>query len=127
MQAIVSHTKGHRAASHANILQLALRTRDKRKLRVDEAAQCSASTICWSSVDGCFGNYRGRGCSAGAYSAHFSGASYRNLHPDYALLAEIGRDISHRGGWFFSSAQIRDNEHSRPATRGQTGRAAARR
>ncbi len=28
---------------------------------------------------------------------------------------------------FFSAAQIRDNEHLRPATRGQTWRAAARR
>ena len=31
---------------------------------------------------------------------------------DCALLAEIGCDISHRRGWFFSAAQIRDNEHA---------------
>src|SRR6266403_1480616 len=59
-------------------------------------------------------------------TAHFSSGISRNLHPDCALLAEIGCDISHRRGWFFSAAQIRDNEHCRPATRGQTWRAAPR-
>ena len=59
--------------------------------------------------------------------AHFSSDNSRNLHSRCALLAEIGCDISHRRVWFFSAAQIRDNEHARPATRGQTWRAAARR
>ena len=48
--------------------------------------------------------------------AHFCDSPW-NLHPDCALLAEIARDISHRGDWFFFAAQIRDNEHRRPATR----------
>src|SRR6266480_384872 len=59
-------------------LQLALPTRDKRKLRVDETPQCAAPAICWSGVDGCDGNYRGGGRSAGTYSAYFSGDSSRN-------------------------------------------------
>src|SRR5438874_8370351 len=125
MQAIVPHTKGDRPASRANILQLALPTSDKRKLRVDEAARCTASAICWSGADGCGGNYWGGARSGGTYSAHFSSGSSRNLHPDCALLAEIGCDISHRRGWFFSAEQIRDNEHGRAATRGKTWRAAA--
>ena len=55
-----------------------------------------------------------------------AGDSFRNLHSDCAALAEIAYDISHRRGWFFSAAQIHDNEHGRPATSGQTWGAAAR-
>ena len=59
------------------------------------------------------------------YSAHFSSDSSRNLHPDCALLAEIGCDISHRRGWFFSAAQIRDNEHAQ-ASNSRTNLASGR-
>src|SRR5262249_16375721 len=104
--------RGYRFANRtATRLQLALRTRDKRKLRADEGAQHAASAICWSGVDGCDGNYRRRGSSVGVYCAHFSCDSSRDLHRDCALLAEIGCDISHRRGWFFSAPQIHDNEH----------------
>ena len=119
--------KGDRPASHANTLQLALRTRDKRKLRVNEAAQRAAPAICWPGVDGCGRNYRGRGRSGAIYRIDFGSDTSRNLHSRCALLAEIGCDISRRRVWFFSAAQIRDNEHCRPATRGQTWRAATRR
>jgi hypothetical protein len=127
MQAIVPHTKGDRPASRANILQLALPTRDKRKLRVNEAAQHAAPAICWSGVGGCGRNYRGRARSGAIYRIDFGSNSSRNLHSRCALLAEIGWDISRRRSWFFPAAQIRDNEHGRPATRGQTWRAVARR
>src|SRR5438094_9326604 len=108
MQAIVPHTKGDRPASRANILQLALPTRDKRKLRVDEAARCTASAICWSGADGCGRNYCGGARSADTYSAHFSSGSSRNLQPDCARLAEIAGDIPHLPGWYISAPQIRD-------------------
>ena len=127
MQAIVPDSKGDHPASRANILQLALPTRDKRKLRVNEAAQRAAPAICWSGVDGCGRNYRGRARSGATYRIDFGSDSSRNLHPDCGPVAEIGFDIPHRRGRFFLAAQIRDNEHGRPATRGQTWRAAARR
>ena len=125
MQAIVPHTKGDRPASRANILQLALPTRDKRKLRVNEAAQRAAPAICWSGVDGCGRNYRGRDRSGAIYRIDFSSDSSRNLHSRCALLAEIGCDISHRRGWFFSAAQIRDNEHAQ-ASNSRTNLASGR-
>src|SRR5580765_1735843 len=106
MQAIMPAIKGDRPASRANILQLALPTRDKRKLRVDEAAQRAASAICWCGVGGCGRNYWGGAPPGGTYSAHFSSGSCRILHSRCALLAEIGCDLFHRGGWFFSAAQI---------------------
>src|SRR6267142_4013896 len=127
MQAIMPAIKGDRPASRANILQLALPTRDKRKLRVDEAAQRAAPAICWSGVDGCGRNYRGRARSGAIYRIDFGSDSSRNLHSRCPLLAEIGCDISHSRSWFFPAAQIRNDEHGRPATRGQTWRAAARR
>src|SRR5262245_45206291 len=34
-------------------MQLALATRDKRKVRVDEAVQCAASAVRWSDANGC--------------------------------------------------------------------------
>lgn len=106
-------------------LRLALATVDKRKPRLDEAAQRAAPAICWSGVDGCGRNYRGRARSGAIYRIDFGSNSSRTLHSRGALLAEIGCDISHRRVWFFSATQIRDNEHGRPATRGQTWRAAA--
>ena len=108
-------------------MQLALPTRDKRKLRVNEAAQRAAPAICWSGVDGRGRNYWGGDRSGAIYRIDFRSDSSRNLHSRCALLAEIGCDISRRRVWFFSAAQIRDNEHCRPATRGQTWRAATRR
>src|SRR4029078_12826003 len=100
----------HRAQ---NILQLAPQTRVKRKLQVDEAVQHAASAIRRSDVDGCNGNYHSRGCFVATYNAQFSRASFRNLHSDCALLAELACDISRRRGWFLSAAQIPDNEHRR--------------
>src|SRR5438874_727007 len=107
--------------------QLALRTRNKRKLRLDEAARCAASAICRAGVDGCGRNHRGRVRSGTIYRIDFSSNSSRNLHSRCVLPAEIGCDISRRRVWFSSAAQIRDNKHRRPATRRQTWRAAARR
>src|SRR6266536_6091847 len=127
MQAIAPYTKSDRPAAPANRLQLALPTRDKRKLRVDETAQRAAPAICWAGVDGRDGNYGSGNRSAAIYCIDFSGDSSRKLHSRCALLAEAGCDIPRRRGRFFLAAQIRDNEHRRAATRGTTRRAAARR
>src|SRR5262249_11646544 len=126
MQAIMP-TKAIVRRPGQDVLQLALQRRDKRKLLVDEAAQCAASAICWPCAYGCGRNYHRGGRSAVADSAYSGSDNSRSLHNYYTLLAEIFGDISHRRIWFFSAAQIGDNGHGRPAARGSTWRAAARR
>ena len=61
------------------------------------------------------------------YSAHFSSDSSRNLHPDCALLAEIGCDISHRRGWFFLLHKFATTNTAGQQLADTTWRAAARR
>src|SRR5215470_18460983 len=114
-----------RVAEH--ILQLALRTRDKRKLQLDEAAQCTASAVCWSGADGRDGNCGSGNRSPEMYRIDVSSDTSRDLHCRCALLAEIGYHISHRRGRFLPAAQIGDYKHRGAATRVQTWRATTRR
>src|SRR5689334_13845304 len=108
-------------------MELALRRHDKRKLRLDEAAQCTASAVCWSGADGSDGNCGSGNRSPEIYRIDFRSDTSGNLHCRCALLAEIGYYVSHRRGMFFPAAQIRDYEHRGPATRGEAWRATARR
>ena len=84
---------------------------------VHETGDHATPTICWLGGNGRRGNYFRGVLLAFQFRPDRAHDVYFGLCNRGTLLAETGRDLRHRGSWFFPVAQFHHPGYRRPAAR----------